>query len=316
MNFKINNPKNLVDLDNINEITNFHEKNDDFEVSAVIFKLFDGVHLIELNTIGSYLTPIVKDGNKFIEINYVINGRAECEMDDGCLQYLGQGDILVRSNENFTPVIKFPLYHYSAISIIVDKDKANYHVKKWFCNLDFDLTRVFTKLFKNDCCLFIQSSNKTRSFFDEIDLSNRSKKQALYRLKILELFLFLDDYSPSESIQKSVFTRNQAEIVKEIHDYLITNLDKQITILDISKKFPISQTTLKTYFKSVYGKPIANYVKEHKIQQGQIKLCNSDDSILEISLSLGYKSQSKFSQAFKEIVGLTPTDYRNKVKKH
>lgn len=313
MNLNFRTDKKVTIIDNADLGIELNHKTKDFDFSAKFFNVLKGIYVSESNVTGDFFTPILENNNMYIEINYVIDGRAEFEMDDGCLQYLGQGDLFVSSIENHTPIIKLPLEHYSALSIIIDKEKANADVQKWLYDLNFEINNLFDKLFKNDCCVYIQSNSETRDIFASIKNINPYQKQTLYRLKVLEVLLFLSNFDIENNPNKSVFTRNQAEIVKEVHNYLTSNLDQQFTISGISHKFHISQTSLKTYFKAVYGKPIANYMKEYKIQQATKLLRESKNGIYDISLSLGYKSQSKFSSVFKEITGITPSEFRTKV---
>ncbi len=100
------------------------------------------------------------------------------------------------------------------------------------------------------------------------------------------------------------------QIVNEVHDLLIRDLTKRYTIEDLSSKFHINQTTLKTTFKIAFGQSIGGYMREYRIKRAKELLCNSDDSIAEIAYSVGYENQSKFTTAFRDITGLLPRDYR------
>lgn len=103
---------------------------------------------------------------------------------------------------------------------------------------------------------------------------------------------------------------SQIETINKIHDFLICDLKKRYTIEELSVKFHINQTTLKTVFKTVFGKSISAHMKEHRINEAIEQLTHTDKSIAEISLLVGYESQSKFTKAFKEITGILPKDYR------
>lgn len=74
----------------------------------------------------------------------------------------------------------------------------------------------------------------------------------------------------------------------------------------------ISPTTLKTYFKGIYGTSIASYIKEYRIKNAAISLRQTKMSIADVALSVGYESQSKFAGAFKKVMGISPLEYRKK----
>lgn len=89
-------------------------------------------------------------------------------------------------------------------------------------------------------------------------------------------------------------------------------MDKRYTIEELAKEYLINASTLKQVFKSVYGKPIASYMKEYRINRAKELLRETNDSVLEIAIQLGYQSQSRFSEAFRDYTGMLPTDFRKR----
>ena len=123
----------------------------------------------------------------------------------------------------------------------------------------------------------------------------------------------IDVACPSEeTFRESVAYDSQIQIINDIHRFLTNNLKDRHTIEELSTKFLINQTTLKTTFKRVYGEPIATYMKEYRIKRAMELLTESDSPIVEIAEEVGYKNQSKFTQAFKDVTGILPKDYRKK----
>lgn len=102
----------------------------------------------------------------------------------------------------------------------------------------------------------------------------------------------------------------QVDLIKEIHDLLINNLNKRFTIEELSKQYLINTSSLKSIFKTVYERPIAAYMKEYRMKYAAKLLVGGTDSIAEIAASVGYKSQSKFTKAFKDIMQISPVAYR------
>ncbi len=107
----------------------------------------------------------------------------------------------------------------------------------------------------------------------------------------------------------------QTELIKKIHNQLINNLDKRFTIEELSKFYLINTSSLKSIFKSVYGLPIAAYMKEYRMKYAAKLLRENNDSIADIAAAVGYSSQSKFTKAFKDIMQVLPVEYRNRYRK-
>ncbi len=80
----------------------------------------------------------------------------------------------------------------------------------------------------------------------------------------------------------------------------------------IAKSVNMSPTKLKSCFKAVYGTSILQYYKEKKMILAMQLIKNSDDSIKNISLAVGYESAGKFSSAFKQQFGVLPSEVKVK----
>lgn len=136
--------------------------------------------------------------------------------------------------------------------------------------------------------------------------SDSTEAKALHTM--IETMMMLScprDVSTEEGLNVS-----QAELIREIHDFLVSDLTKRYTIEFLSKKFLINTSTLKEVFKAVYGKPIATYMKEFRMETAKASLQYTDKHVSTISHEIGYESQSKFTEGFRKYTGLLPTEYR------
>jgi AraC-like DNA-binding protein len=124
----------------------------------------------------------------------------------------------------------------------------------------------------------------------------------------LELLLFVSiaNESKTESISLS---KRHVDMVENVKDDLTGDLQSIITIDELADKYGVSKTTLKNCFKEVYGKPIFRWRKEYRLDYACRLIEEGELTISEISKKVGYSSPSKFSQAFKEHVGCTPSEY-------
>ncbi len=98
--------------------------------------------------------------------------------------------------------------------------------------------------------------------------------------------------------------------IHSVHDFLMQNLGKRITIDELSKKFHINPTTLKKTFKEEYKATIAAHMKMHRMEEAVKLLTNTNKSIGQIAKEVGYESQSKFTTAFKNMYGISPMEYK------
>lgn len=113
---------------------------------------------------------------------------------------------------------------------------------------------------------------------------------------------------PASALQTSC----QTELIHKVHDLLISDLQKRYTIEELSHRYHINSSSLKSAFKAEYGLPIASYMKDYRIHRAMELLEQTEGSISEIAMAVGYETQGKFTKAFKDVAHVLPSEYRKK----
>ncbi|NLY76709.1 MAG: helix-turn-helix transcriptional regulator [Tissierellia bacterium] len=65
-------------------------------------------------------------------------------------------------------------------------------------------------------------------------------------------------------------------------------------------------------FKRETGKTYSQFLNELRIEKSKELLENTNLSILDIALTVGYNNQNYYSMAFKKLTGTTPKNYKNR----
>ena len=104
----------------------------------------------------------------------------------------------------------------------------------------------------------------------------------------------------------------KSEIVDEIKLYLRENYNKKITLNDICERFSYSRAHLCKIFLEETGETIISYFNKLKLNRAKKLLKNTNHSVTEISVMLGYSEVKYFDTIFKKQIGLTPIEYRLK----
>ena len=117
------------------------------------------------------------------------------------------------------------------------------------------------------------------------------------------------------------FTERMHEIRKEtvisLHirkciDYIYENLGADLSVKALAKVTELNAAYLSRLFLQEVGVSLKQFVKEARVDTAQNLLRYSDLKYLEIATSLGFSTQSVFIAVFKEIVGVTPKEYKEK----
>ena len=101
---------------------------------------------------------------------------------------------------------------------------------------------------------------------------------------------------------------------EQCKDYISKNYHHKIYLEDISEAIGVSQGHLSRVFKKDTGMKIQDYILKFRIERATNLLKYSDASLSEISDYVCFNSQSHFGSVFKEYMGMTPRQYREKNK--
>lgn len=282
---------------------------------ADAYHILDGVDVVLLSFYAQQYNPTVHKSDSIVEINHCLSGRAEFVMQDGCLQYVGEGDLFMSTLANHSDSIGFPLYEYEGMVVVIDMQKAQRSINVLLSGMCIDLKSLFNKYFSSDACFWIGAKDAVGRIFTDMYTMPPEARILYYKLKVQELLLYLYYFDQTVERQENIFARHQAELIKQIHAKITSNLDKRHTIEELAAEFHISPTTLKTNFKGVFGMPIASYMKKYRLDRAAELLRTTTKSIAEIAGAIGYDSQSKFGAAFKHARGVSPSEYRNQILK-
>ena len=280
--------------------------------TVTVYDLMESLEVVLVDFDAShYQSPIVKRPHVLV-INHCLSGRYECEMHDGCLQYIGAGDVFISTLMNHSERIELPLGYYRGLTILVDCEKLAGDMDCLLPGYPLDIANVMSRLFKRCDCFMLQSTQAIQHIFARMYTAPEGVRPWLYRLKVSELLLFLDEPCLQSQKLSDVYTRQQVDRVKRIHGQITQNLGHRYTIEELSQQYAISATALKQHFKGIYGQPMAAYMKHYRIHAAVEMLREGDRTIAEIAHDVGYESQGKFTAAFRSVMGLTPTAYRKK----
>lgn len=246
-----------------------------------------------------------------MEINHCRHGRMGWQMEHNLNLYLGEGDLSFHMKDCCSKSsLSLPLGYYEGISFSIDFDQLQQNPPHILKEANIDYKKIQSTFCHSPKITALPESFEIQCIFNGLYDLPETLVTAYCQLKVQEFILFLsrrpsyngDSFQPCDT--------EQVRIIKEIHAFLTTHLKERYTIEYLSKKYLLNTSTLKTTFKSVYGMPIATYMKEYRMNQAITYLRETDYSMAEISGLVGYENQSKFTSAFKNVVGVLPTTYR------
>lgn len=297
------------------DCTIYRINNSKGEAVITSYSVFPGIELIYNDIHTQWVSIDGEQPKNIFEINHCKEGIIECETRKGEYLYISKGNLAINQKYNMKNSCKFPLNHFHGITVSVDLDKIPNWQSSLLEDVSVNLLELKSKFCENNKgFLVIRENQSIEHIFLELYSVSEKIKKGYYKVKILELFLFLSSLEQEDLTQsKKYYLKRQVNSIKAIKEYLITHLSEKITLDQLSVQFEISLTTMKSIFKEIYGDSIYSFVKNYKMQKAAELLNNTNEDINVIAGSLGYDNASKFSEAFKKVIGVNPSVYRKNV---
>lgn len=89
------------------------------------------------------------------------------------------------------------------------------------------------------------------------------------------------------------------------------HLDAELSLPKLARRLGLTPHQLSELMNARLGKGFSRYLRELRIEAAKAMLCAEPSaSVLSVGLNVGFTSQSNFYEAFREIEGMTPGQYR------
>ena len=98
--------------------------------------------------------------------------------------------------------------------------------------------------------------------------------------------------------------------LQRVLDYVEAYLDRNIKLEDLAQLLGMSQFHFSRLFKQSLGLSPYQYLLQQRIERAKQLLKQTDRSILDIALEVGFGSHSHLTKKFRQLTGTTPKAYR------
>ena len=98
-----------------------------------------------------------------------------------------------------------------------------------------------------------------------------------------------------------------------VRDFILSNIDHNITLKELANEACLSPYHVIRTFKATFGVTPHRYIIDLKVGFAKRMISNNSASFSQIAFMTGFSNQSHFSRVFKQLTGLTPSEYRNQL---
>lgn len=290
-------------------------RNESGEGTITIYNVFPGVALAYNDFHMRYYDSQFRPGRDVFCIDHCREGRLEYPAKNNAYSYVEAGDLKLDRRLTHMGRFELPLSHYHGAMVSIDMEIACQSLPLEVKDFPVNLRVLQTKFCRDIYPLVIHEPHAIEHIFGELYAVPEKIKRPYFKIKILELLLYLEALElPENAEEKPYFYKTQVEKTKAIKLFLTEHMDENFTQEELAARFDISLTTMKRCFQSIYGSSIGNWLLQCRMNQAAVLLRKERSaSVADIAGRVGYESPSKFAIAFRRVMGMSPTEYRSRV---
>lgn len=245
-------------------------------------------------------------------IDHCREGRMEYSPVDNMLAYTEAGDMKLDLRQRHTGTFVFPSHHYHGLTIAFDRDAAAQSLPSEVKDFPVTPEKIIERWALGPYPRVVHGAEMMEHIFGELYHVPEKIRIPYFRVKILELLLYLDAMTiPPEEDAPPYFYKTQVEKIKVLRRFLAEHVAESYTQEELSRRFDIPMTPMKRCFRSVYGSAIGTWLTGFRMNlAAELLIKQRGLSVAEIGGRVGYDNAGKFTEAFKRVMNLTPSEYR------
>lgn len=249
----------------------------------------------------------------FYEIYFFISGKVSYMIEGKAYKLKPWDILLIHNNEIHKPIVEQG-EPYERIVLWVNPDFLKREGTK-----SANLSLCFESSFPRKINLLRPAPerlNKIKSILSEFENACNSMSYGSNILKeiyVVELIIFINKAyleSFGDRIDEDVVYN---EKIDNIISHINENLDSDLSLDQLSRKFFLSKYHLLREFKKYTGYTIYNYIRQKRLIMAK-SLLRKGFSVTEICGRCGFSNYSNFIRAFKNAFGMPPKKYYNSFK--
>ncbi|WP_034756466.1 helix-turn-helix domain-containing protein [Rossellomorea vietnamensis] len=149
-----------------------------------------------------------------------------------------------------------------------------------------------------------------------LDIDSVGYEEQFHKIMFSILNEHINTYTEIESLH-AIRNSTREELYRRVsiaHDYIRSYFNQPIKLEEVAKVACLSPNHLLRTYSQIYGRTPHQHITVFRIQKAKQLLAELDHNMTDITFELGLQNPVSFSKMFKQHVGLSPKEYRKKVR--
>lgn len=255
--------------------------------------LYGGI--FDTSSITSRKTRTKERNVKVFEIEYIIDTDGTAIIDNEKYMLFNGSIVFAKPHQKRCSIPSFKCYF---IHFTIDENNKYYDL---LMNTPSFFQVIDCNIYKNIFQTLINHLSEN---------SDNTKSDLTYGL-MLQLFYFLINDSEKNINLANFNYKKKHNFIFDITNYMQNHYDEKITLASLSEKYNYSPNYIQSVFKKTIGVSPQKYLLDIRLEKAKKLIFEGNSSLIDISLSCGFTSQSYFISCFKNKYRYTPLQYLN-----
>jgi AraC family transcriptional regulator len=98
--------------------------------------------------------------------------------------------------------------------------------------------------------------------------------------------------------------------LRRIKEFVDARIDDELTLCEMAQAVELSPAHFSRMFRKSTGETPHQFFLRQRVERAKEMLRSADGRVLDVAVACGFKSQQHFAQAFRNVCGASPTEYR------
>lgn len=140
----------------------------------------------------------------------------------------------------------------------------------------------------------------------EESLGKNPDYKEMQKLYLRELLILISRYRLKDNESRA---GESIALIENIMKYISENVDADLSLDTLSKKYSVSPNYLSMQFRKTSGMPLSEYINISKISASEKLLKKGNLPITAVATKCGFNDSNYFASVFKKYKGITPKKY-------
>lgn len=244
-----------------------------------------------------------------LEINYIHRGRGYYLINGNRYEFQ-EGDILFINSNDLHRAFEME----ELIIGVIMFDPAYLALEQRY---DVELLNPFREIgrrFDNLLDRNRKEMMKLREIIIDMDEEYRRREphyEVVVRAQLLRLLGMVNRYFDKGAAVRQLQMRGM-EVIRDVLHEVEAGMDYPWTLKELSDRAHLSPSRFSALFTKVVGTSPLNYLIQLRLSHAVVLLETTDDKVIDIAASCGFRNLSNFNRLFKQHIGNLPSDVRSK----